>query len=96
MKRLPKDKISLSIYVSKSTRKKLYNLQGMYFLAGKRFSLSLIVELFINVIYELAYFRMEKPEGESYHEKTILLRLESLFTIIKNKNSAVKEIMRNT
>ena len=59
MKRLPKEKISLSIYVSPKCKEKLECLQQLYFISGKRFSLSEIVEESINQIYGAAFLLLK-------------------------------------
>ena len=59
MKRLPKDKISLSIYVSPECKEKLECLQQLYFIAGRRFSLSELVEDSVHISYAGAYLSQE-------------------------------------
>jgi len=48
-----------SVYVTPKCKGKLECLQQLYFIAGKRFSLSQIVEEAINTIYAAAYLCLD-------------------------------------
>jgi len=51
MGKLPKGKVTLSVYVNPECKEKLECLQQLYFVAGKRFSLSELVEDSVNSTY---------------------------------------------
>lgn len=55
MKRLPKEKVALYVYVSPKCKEKLDCLSQLYRSAGRKFALGDIVEESINFIYAAAY-----------------------------------------
>ncbi len=101
MRRLPKDKISLSIYVTPQCKEKLECLQQFYFLAGKRLSLSQIAEEAINTTYAMAYMSLEGPFWKKFF---ILIKyaglgredkeIEETLDILERKNAVTRELLR--
>lgn len=101
MKRLPKEKISLSIYVSPKCKKKLECLQQLYFIADKRFSLSEIVEESVNIIYGAAYLCQDSAFWKAFFKVGKALEtsdaskrgIDEVLAIIQTKKAAAKEIL---
>jgi hypothetical protein len=102
MGRLPKDKVTLSIYVSPNCKEKLECLQQLYFIAGKRFSLSQIAEETINMIYNVAFLCMDNKFWKGFFRVTKVLEssdatnhgIDEVLTIIQGKKAAAKEILK--
>lgn len=100
-KRLPKEKISLSIYVSPKCKQKLECLQQLYFIAGKRLSLSQIVEETINFIYGTAYFCQDSGLWRSFIRAMNAFEtsdatskgIDEVLSIVQSKPAAAKEIL---
>jgi len=100
MGKLPKDKISLSIYVSSDAKDKLLCLQQIYFLSGKRFSISQIVQDSIEVNYAGVYLLQE---GGFWRNLFMLNKFinfgargkgfDSILKIVESKKAAMKEIL---
>lgn len=101
MKRLPKEKVSLSIYVSPKCKKKLECLQQLYFIADKRFSLSEIVEESVNMIYGAAYLCQDSVFWKAFFKVGKVLDtseasrkgIDEVLAISQSKKAAAKEIL---
>lgn len=101
MGRIPKEKIILAIYVSPRCKEKLECLQNVYSLAGKRFSLSRIVEDSIDFIYGAVYLCQGSAFWKGFFSLYKLFSLEEginseineVFKIIKDKKNALKEVL---
>lgn len=93
MKRLPKNKVSLSVYVSAEARTKLHSLQQIYFIANNRWSLSNIVEFAIDLLYYITYFSQFKTFKRKLKEAIGYKKLWELINPIGEKKEAAKEIM---
>ncbi len=101
MKRLPKDKVTLSIYVTPKCKEKLECLQQLYFVAGKRFSLSELVEDSVHITYAGAYLCQDSGFWRVFFKLCKLLNfgaqdkgLAEIVKIIKEKKAATKEILQ--
>jgi hypothetical protein len=100
MGKLPKDKVTLSVYVSPKCKEKLECLQQLYFISGKRFSLSEIVEDSIHCNYAGAYLCQEGGFWRGFFRLNKLLNFgakekgfDETLKVVDDKRAAVKEIM---
>jgi hypothetical protein len=99
MKRMPKEKVALYVYVSPKVKEKLDCLSQLYRSAGRKFSLGDVVEESVSVIYAAAYFCQNSKLWESFFRVAKILDtsdannqgITDVLTIIqKNKDIAKK------
>lgn len=101
MKRLPKEKVSLSVYVSPRCKKKLECLQQLYFIAERRFSLSEIVEEAIDLIYAAAYLGQDSRWWKWFFKAGSVFDtgeasrhgIDEALAAVQEKKAAAKEIL---
>ncbi len=101
-KRLPKEKITLSLYINPKTREKLECLQQLNFIAGKRFSMSEIVEESINQRYGIAYYCLHDKFWIKFFKATNFIEssesakegINETIEIIEKKPAAAGEILK--
>jgi hypothetical protein len=101
MKRLPKDKVTLSIYVTPQCKEKLECLQQLYFIAGKRFSLSEIVEDSIHINYAAAYLSQEGGFWKRFFMLNKMINFGAkdkgfaeTLKVVEEKKAATREILK--
>ena len=101
MAKLPKDKITLSIYVTPRCREKLECLQKLYNIAGKDFSLSKVVEDGIHLFYAAAYLCRDSWFWKGFFKVAKVLEsgeatkegLDEVLSIVQAKKHAANEVL---
>lgn len=99
--RLPKEKVAFTIYVTPKCKEKLDCLQQLYTIAGKKFSLSKVVEGCIHYIYNAAYYSRNSSTFEVFYNLTNLIfppdtandGIQEVMGIVQKKKSAAKEVL---
>jgi len=101
MGRLPKEKVALSIYVTPKCKEKLECLQQLYFIGGKKFSLSEIVEDSVHSNYNGAYLCQEGGFWKSFFKLNKFINFggqgkgfDETLKIVEEKKAATKEILK--
>ncbi len=101
MGRIPKDKETLTLYVSPECKEKLRCLQNLYLLANKKLSLSAIVEDMVGFLYSIAYICQNNIFWKAFIKLYQLVSVDSglnseitqLLKIIKDKSFDVKDVL---
>ena len=101
MGRIPKDKETLTLYVSPECKERLRCLQNLYLLANKKLSISAIVEDMVGFLYNIAYICQNNIFWKSFIKLYQLLSVDSglnseisqLLKIIKDKSFDVKDVL---
>jgi hypothetical protein len=101
MGRIPKDKETLTLYVSPECKEKLRCLQNLYLLANKKLSISAIIEDMVGFLYNIAYICQNNIFWKSFIKLYQLLSVDSglnseisqLLKIIKDKSFDVKDVL---
>lgn len=101
MGRIPKNKETLTLYVSPECKEKLRCLQNLYLLANKKLSISAIVEDMVSFLYTVAYVCQNNAFWRTFiklsqHlsvDKNLTLVINQVLEIIKDKSFDVKDVL---
>ena len=101
MGRIPKDKETLTLYVSPECKEKLRCLQNLYLLANKKLSISGIVEDMVNFLYTVAYICQNNIFWRSFIkvvkfvsvDEKLKLEIANVLEIINDKSFDVKDVL---
>lgn len=101
MGRIPKEKIILTLYVSPRCKEKLACIQNAYSIAGRRFSLSVIVEDIVGFIYAALYLCQGSIFWKGFFKLYKIISMEDVlkseinevFKILEEKKHALREVL---
>jgi len=97
-----KEKVSMSLYLTPRGKQKLECLQQLYFVCGKRFSLSEIVEESISVIYAAAYLCQNSKFWRTFFSASRFIEsseaatsgIDEVLDMVQKKPLAAKELLQ--
>lgn len=97
-----KEKVSMSLYLTPRGKQKLECLQQLYFVCGKRFALSEIVEEAIGVIYAAAYLCQNSKFWRTFFLASRFIEsseaassgIDEVLDMVQKKPSAAKELLQ--
>ncbi len=97
-----REKVSMSLYLTPRGKQKLECLQQLYFVCGKRFSLSEIVEEAIGIIYAAAYLCQNSKFWRTYFlanrfvdsSEASTNGIDEVLDMVQKKPLAAKELLQ--